>query len=53
MSKKAAIKLALAMQMAIDGKPQIGLRGALTAPPLPMPDAIPDAATDVQVRAHA
>lgn len=52
MSKKAAIQLALATQMAIDGKPPIGLRATLVAAPLTVPVALPNPATPVAVEAQ-
>ena len=53
MSKKAAIQLALATQMAIDGKPPLGLNGTLCGPLPTLPGEIAnDAGRDV-VRAHA
>ncbi len=53
MSKKAAIQLALATQMAIDGKPPLGLNGTLCGPLPTLPGEIANDAGGDVVRAHA
>jgi hypothetical protein len=53
MSRKAAIQLALATQMAMDGKRPIGLNGTLCGPIVPIPDALANNADPDAVRAYA
>ncbi|MGO4872711.1 MAG: hypothetical protein ACLPGW_19260 [Roseiarcus sp.] len=52
MSKKAAIHLALATQMAIDGKPRIGLNATLCGAPAAVPAEIAQDADAGAVRIH-
>jgi hypothetical protein len=52
MSKKAAIHLAIATQLAIEDKPPLDLRGRLRADPLPDPGQLAANANAAAVLAH-